>query len=76
MIFGTLVAVLGHISPGPSGVCVGEIVSTIQYQIAVAKWMFEGRISRADLAPRNCTSGAEGIADPRIVGKGGSAPVT
>ena len=51
MTFGTLVAVLGHISPGPSGVCVGEIVSMIQYQIAVAKWMSERRISRADLTP-------------------------
>jgi hypothetical protein len=55
MTFGTLVAVLGHISPGPSGVCVGEIVSMIQYQIAVAKWMSERRISRANVTP-SCRS--------------------
>ena len=54
MTFGTLVAVLGHISPGPSGVCVGEIVSMIQYQIAVAKWMSERRIFRAELTLSRC----------------------
>jgi hypothetical protein len=61
MMFVTLVAVLGHVSLGPSGVCVEEIVSMIQDQIAVAKWMSERRMHRADLtlprfkcAPSHC----------------------
>jgi hypothetical protein len=66
MMFVTLVAVLGHVSPGPSGVCVEEIVTDssrsdisfqscmIQDQSAVAKWMSEHRIYRADLTVSHC----------------------
>ena len=60
MMFVTLVAVLCHVSPGPSGVCVEEIVTDssksdisfqscmIQGQIGVEKWMSEHPIYRAD----------------------------
>jgi hypothetical protein len=60
MMFVTLVAILCHVSPGPSGVCVEEIVTDssksdisfqscmIQGQIGVAKWMSEHPIYRAD----------------------------
>ena len=60
-MFVTLVAVLCHVSPGPSGVCVEEIVTdssksdissfqscTIQGQSGVTKWMSEHPIYRAD----------------------------
>jgi len=59
-MFVTLVAVLCHVSPGPSGVCVEEIVTDssksdisfqscmIQGQIGVEKWMSEHPIYRAD----------------------------
>ena len=59
-MFVTLVAVLCHVSPGPSGVCVEEIVTEssksdisfqscmIQGQIGVEKWMSEHPIYRAD----------------------------
>ena len=59
-MFVTLVAILCHVSPGPSGVCVEEIVTDssksdisfqscmIQGQIGVAKWMSEHPIHRAD----------------------------
>jgi hypothetical protein len=45
---------IGHISPGPSGGYVEEIVSMIQDQIVVAKWMSERRIFRADLTLSRC----------------------
>jgi hypothetical protein len=60
MMFVTLVAVLCHVSPGPSGVCVEEIVTDssksdisfqscmIQGQIGVEKWMSEHPIYRAN----------------------------
>jgi hypothetical protein len=60
MMFVTLVAVLCHVSPGPSGVCVEEIVTDsskndisfqscmIQGQSGVTKWMSEHPIYRAD----------------------------
>ena len=59
-MFVTLVAVLCHVSPGPSGVCVEEIVTDssksdisfqscmIQGQIGVEKWMSEHPIYRAN----------------------------
>ena len=59
-MFVTLVAILCHVSPGPSGVCVEEIVTdsnqsnitfqscVSQGQIGISKWMSEHPIYRAD----------------------------
>jgi hypothetical protein len=77
MMFVTLVAVLYHVSPGPSGACVEEIVTDssksdisfqscmIEGQIGVAKWMSEHPIYHADwtLQRYKC---APGHYNPRV----------